>query len=144
MNDLPAEAATRAWPADRWSALLDRAGVTYTTGDPGAKAKKSIPAGRWLNGRLRRSVPIMVGGRPAVAELRAVNSRANRKGYVLVVRYTDVESAPDAASAEPVVPSAPSSPTPTPTPTPTPAGGGMVKTGEDPSGPSPPTLNLDK
>ena len=120
MNDLPSEAATRAWPADRWSALMDRAGVSYTIGEQAAKAKKSIPAGRWLNGRLQRSVPITVNGRPAVAELRSVDGRANRKGYVLVVRYTDVDS----ASAEPVVLSTP----PTPTPTLTPDGGGN---GED-------------
>jgi hypothetical protein len=118
MTDLPSDAATRAWPADRWSALLDRAGVGYTTGDQAAKAKKSIPAGRWLAARLMRAVPITVSGRPAVAELRSVDGRANRKAYVLVVRYTDV----DFASAEPVVLSTPT--TPTPTPSPTPDGGG--------------------
>lgn len=102
MSDLPHGAGERAWTADRWSALLDRAGVGYTTGESAAKAKKSIPAGRWLNGRLRRPVPITVGGRPAVAELRAVDGRAKAKRYVLLVRYTDQDSTPDRSPVAPV------------------------------------------
>ncbi len=118
MNNLPSEAAARAWTAEQWANLLDRAGVSYTTGDQAAKVKKAIPAGRWLGARLERPVPITVGGRPAVAELRAVMCRGKVKKYVLLVRHTGAESEPESAPAGPVA-ELPTPPTP-----PGPDGGG--------------------
>lgn len=108
-NDLPPDAAGQAWPADRWAALLERAGVGYTTGDPKTAARKAIPAGRWLVGRLRRLVTITASGRPAAAELRQVPGPARSKKYLLLVRFADQDCAPDGPPAEPT-PTAPDPP----------------------------------